>query len=147
MVTIKTKYGNIENVPLIRWIQFQPYWTETVRAFTDIVTENRFRPYPATTSKPDGIVASTEFWNLYGSKNFIFTEALKFVELLKSNESFQVSISLFNRTSETDWLDPRNIPLLGGRVYGFYYTLRPILHRTRDKDGYWIKIKYKKYKK
>jgi hypothetical protein len=40
---------------------------------------------------------------------------------------FTNSIKEFNKKIQKDWLQEKNIAILGGYVYSFYYTLRPVL--------------------
>jgi hypothetical protein len=128
-----TKHGKVENVPLIRWVALQPYWSLIVGAIIEVVTENKFRPYPASQFRPDGIVASSQYWdsynwNPYEEKEFIFLNALKFIDLLKSKEEFITAIRSFNANTAirsttatgTDWLDSKNVPVLGGWVYTLF---------------------------
>ncbi len=143
-IQINTKYGTVRNVPVIKWIEFQPYWEPVVRAIVEVIVENKFRPYSATIKRPDGFVASSKYWETYGyrHKKLTLDQPKKFIELLMTKEGFRTAITEFNSKSGVDWLNPKNLHLLGGRVYGFYYTLRPIFSELRDKDGLWLTVNF-----
>lgn len=144
MIEIITNYGRVPNVPMIKWKEFQPYWEPVARTIIEIIAEHKFRPYPATQQRPDGIVTSSGYWSYYPGKSFRFHQAKRFVELLCMKNDFRDAIRKFNAGSNVDWLKlkPENRRLLGSRVYGFYYTLKPVFAQTKDKKGIWLRIKF-----
>ena len=140
--TLKTKYGIIYNLPTIKWKELLPYWEPIARAMVEVITENKFRPYTASWDRQDGIVATHQYWETWSKQKFRFHEAERFVELLKAKKEFSNAISNFNKCSGVDWLDAKSMPLLGNRLYGFYYVLCPIFSTYRDKDGLWLKVNF-----
>jgi hypothetical protein len=55
------------------------------------------------------------------------TEARYFVYKLKEKSYFVDSIMRFNEKSGKNWLDERNIAVLGGYLCSFCLTLKPVL--------------------
>lgn len=143
---VTTRYGIIENVPLIHWNEFQPYWPSVVQAMAEVITENKFPPYAGSKYHPDGIVISTKYWSSYGNEFFFYSNALKFLQLLKMKKEFTEPIRAFNRPYGIDWLDDRSIPSLGSRVYGFYSTLYPIFIEKYELSKPVLSVRYSKKK-
>lgn len=142
-MNISTKYGIIENVPSIEWKEFDPYWMATVVSIAEVITENKFRPYPASFNRIDGIILTSGYWDDFtDEETFPFKCALSFIRLLKAKPLFSEAIRKFNRNSNVNWLMPENIPLLGNRIYGLFTKLKPILDDYTDRDGSWIKVKF-----
>jgi len=54
-------------------------------------------------------------------------EARRFISKLVKHKDFFEAIKSFNDKKEVNWLDKKNIDILGGYVYSFYYTLKPAL--------------------
>jgi len=54
-------------------------------------------------------------------------EARRFIAELAKHEDFFEAITNFNNKKKVNWLDKKQIGILEGYVYGFYYTLRPTL--------------------
>jgi hypothetical protein len=144
-ISVDTAYGIISDVPQIGWQEYRPFWIPTVKSMAEVIIENKFHPYPASDSRPDGIVASGQYWESYRRFNntSIIYEAKRFVELLKQKKDFSKSIKNFNKGSGVDWLSPKSIHLLGSRIYGFYYTLKPILIEVKEMDGTWLRVRLK----
>ncbi|MEM3161236.1 MAG: hypothetical protein QXJ74_10690 [Nitrososphaera sp.] len=144
-IVVDTTYGRITNVPAIEWQAILPYWELIVKSIAEVVTENKFLPYPASYSRPGGIVASAQYWESYKRFNdvSIVYEAKRFIDLLKTKKDFYNSIRFFNRGSKVDWLNDDNIHLLGGRLYGFYYTLKPIFIEVKEGDDIWLRVRMK----
>lgn len=68
---------------------FQPYWKTVVRTTVEVLTENNFHPYPASYSRPDGVVASGQYWETFKRyNNPAIYEAKHFLELLKNEQTF-----------------------------------------------------------
>lgn len=144
---ISTKYGDIENVPQITWKEFEPYWVATVISIAEVITEHSFRPYPASFSRPDGIVVTSGYWDDFtDEETFPFPQALLFIKLLKEKPLFHESIRNFNQNTTSDWLLPENIPLLGNRIYGFVHILKPLLVVHAAIEGPIIKVKFNRTK-
>jgi len=55
------------------------------------------------------------------------SDARFFVYKLKEKSYFTQAIREFNKRIGSDWLIEKNIVVLGGYAYSFYYTLKPIL--------------------
>jgi len=142
---IQTKYRLIENVPIIKWPALLQYWPTIVTAIAEVITENKFKPYTASYTHPDGTFLSSNYWKDWKNKKeeFPFSQAVKFLELLKQKEGFRVAITQFNNndSSYMKWLNPDNLDILGNRLYGFYDVLRPILIKSSEKP-YRLKVKY-----
>ena len=50
--SVKTKYGIVKEVPMIRWKELVPYWAAICRAIFEVLIENDFHPYTATLKRP-----------------------------------------------------------------------------------------------
>ena len=135
---INTIYGKINNVPDTNWIELKPFWPTIAKNMIEVIHENTFRPYMATESSPDGIVSAPYYWLKY-KENIPFSEAVKFLNLLKSRKDFTNVIRIFNKGYD-DWIKIENLYLLGSRVYSFYYTLSPALSTFNDSNGIWLKV-------
>ena len=144
---IVTRYGTVNDVPMITWKEFEPYWESVVRAMIEVIHENRFRLYSASYNNIDGIVATYKYWNTFEiEEEFEFQEALRFIKLLKEKEEFTNAIKLFNRNNKTyniNWLASESLPLLGNRIYGFYHILKPFFSRIIDEnDEEWLAVNF-----
>lgn len=128
-LSVKTKYGIVDKVPVIQWKEFVPYWSAICKAIFEVLIENDFYPYTATFKRPKGFVASTHYWkmSLENPKKIPLSEAKYFVYKLKEKPDFTDSIRKFNQRICTDWLEEKNLSILGGYLYSFYYTLKPVL--------------------
>lgn len=62
--SVQTIAGKVENVPLTGWKDLVPYWAGICRAFFEVLIENDFKPYTATLKRPEGFVASSNYWRL-----------------------------------------------------------------------------------
>ena len=60
-------------------------------------------------------------------KRFPLSEARFFMYKLLEKPDFTNSIKEFNKKIQKNWLEEKNIAILGGYIYSFYYTLRPVL--------------------
>jgi len=132
-ISVKTKYGIVDNVPVISWEEMIPYWPAICRAIFEVLIENDFRPFAATFRRPKGFVASSRYWevSLRNPEKFVLSEAKYFIYRLKEKSDFSDSIRRFNEGKDTDWLKERNISTLGGYLYSFYHTLKPVLKEVR----------------
>ncbi len=128
-ISVHTIAGRVDQVPVIGWKELKPYWGELCRAFFDVLIENDFKPYTSTIKRPEGFVASSFYWGLScrNPAKFPLSEARFFVSKLLEKPGFRNSIKEFNQSSQISWLEEKNIATLGGYVYSFYYTLRPVL--------------------
>ncbi len=142
---LQTKYGLIRNVPILKWSALLQFWPTIVISITEVITENKFKPYPASYSYPDGIVLSSNYWDKWTpkQKEFPFLQSIKFLELLKEKSEFRVAIKSFNNNNNDykKWLDPSNLDILGNRLYGFYFVLKPIFIKPQKKSN-WLRVKY-----
>jgi len=127
--SVQTIKGTVEKVPVIRWKELVPYWENICRAIFEVLIENDFRPYTATFKRPKGFVASSSYWrkSLENPKRFPLSEARFFIYKLLEKPYFTNSIKEFNQKIHKNWLEEKNIATLGGYIYSFYYTLRPVL--------------------
>lgn len=145
---LQTKYGLIRNIPIIKWPALLPFWPSIVISIAEVITENKFRPYPASYAYPDGIVLSSNYWSVWTSKRreFPFLQSIRFLELLKEKTEFRDAIERFNNNSNEykKWLDPSNLDVLGNRIYGFYFVLKPVFIKPRKKSD-WLRVKYSQY--
>jgi len=132
-LSIKTNYGIISNVPVIQWEELVPYWSAICKAIFEVLIENDFNPYTATFKRPKGFVASSHYWkeSLRNPKKFPLSEARYFVYKLKEKPDFTDSIQRFNQGINANWLEETNINILGGYLYSFYYTLKPVLRKVK----------------
>ena len=127
--SVQTTAGRVEKVPITGWKDLVPYWECICRAILEVLIENDFKPYTATLRKPKGFVASNSYWrlSLKNPKRFPLPEARFFLYKLLEKPYFTNSIREFNKKIQKNWLEEKNIATLGGHVYSFYYTLRPVL--------------------
>jgi hypothetical protein len=126
---VQTTAGKVVDVPVTAWKELVPYWHNICRAILEVLTEGDFKPYPATMKRPDGFVASYSYWKLSSKspKLISLSEARFFIYKLLEKPYFTDSIKEFNKKIQKNWLAEKNIAILGGYVYSFYYTLKPIL--------------------
>jgi hypothetical protein len=131
--SVKTSYGVVKSVPVIQWEGLAPYWRAICRAIFEVLIENDFHPYTATLKRPDGFVASSHYWriSLRDPTKAPLSEARFFIYKLKEKAYFSESIRRFNQNIQTNWLEEKNIAILGGYLYSFYYTLKPVLKAVR----------------
>ena len=127
--SVKTIAGKVEDVPVTGWKELVPYWESICRAIFEVLFENDFKPYTATLKRPKGFVASSNYWNLSlkNPKRFPLSEARFFMYKLQEKPHFTNSIRQFNQRIQKNWLEEKNIAILGGYIYSFYYTLKPVL--------------------
>ena len=127
--SVQTSYGVVEKVPVIRWKELVPYWRSICRAIFEVLIENDFRPYTATLKRPEGFVASSYYWkiSLKNPTKFPLSEARYFIYKLEEKTYFSDSIRRFNQKTGTNWLEEKNIAVLGGYLYSFFHTLKPVL--------------------
>lgn len=132
--SVQTVAGKVEKVPVTGWKDLVPYWESICRAIFEVLMENDFKPYTATLKRPGGFVASNSYWkvSLKNPKRFPLTEARFFLYKLLEKPYFTNSIKEFNKKIRKDWLQEKNIAILGGYVYSFYYTLRPVLEAVGE---------------
>jgi hypothetical protein len=140
MLNINTRYGCMNNIPDTNWTELEPFWPTIATSMIEVMYENKFRPYPATESAPDGVVSSPYYWQKY-KKRLPFSQAIRFLELLKLKQEFVNVVKIFNK-GYVDWIKDENISILGSKVYGFYYTLSPALSIYEDNEGIWIRIAF-----
>jgi len=128
-LSVKTDYGVVENVPVINWRELLPYWQLICRAIFEVLVENNFNPYAATLKRRDGFVASSFYWyrSLGNPVEFPLSEAKYFIYKLKEKPYFLDSIKEFNKRTQTNWLEEKNIATLGGYLNSFFFTLKPVL--------------------
>jgi hypothetical protein len=127
--SVQTMAGKVKKVPVIRWKELVPYWERICRAFFEVLIENDFKPYTATLKRPKGFVASNSYWkvSVKNPKRLPLSEARFFIYKLQEKPYFTDSIKEFNKKIQKNWLEEKNIAILGGYVYSFYYTLKPVL--------------------
>ena len=143
-MNVETIYGRIEQVPIIKWKEFEPYWVPIVISLSEVITENKFHPYSANQSRLDGIVLTYKYWKTFKSEDsFPFKQAIVFLQKLKQKPLFVEAIRKFNYNYKNDWLSSSTLPLLGNRVYGFHHVLKPLFTERVDGDGVWLTIKFK----
>jgi len=130
--SVKTKYGAVENVPVIGWKALFPYWQTICRAIFEVLIENDFSPYAATLKRPDGFVASRYYWeiSLNNPTKVPLSEAKYFIYKIKE-KTFLDSIREFNQKTQTNWLEEKNIATLGGYLNSFFFILKPVLRTVR----------------
>jgi len=135
-INVSTKFGIVKNVPLPNWTEIIPYWPRISKAFFEVLIENDFNAYTATIKRPTGFVADLKYWEISekGPKKLHLKEASVFIRKIKEKTDFVEAIKEFNAKGKVDWLRDDNIHLLGGYIYSFYYTLKPVL-RTTKKSG------------
>jgi len=145
-LSVKTSYGTVEKVPVISWKELVPYWHDICRAIFEVLIENDFHPYYATLKRPDGFVASSYYWKKSQKDpgKFPLSEARFFIYKLQEKPYFVNSIREFNRKTHTDWLDEKNIVILGGYLYSFFFTLKPVLKAVKKKSKSYLKPKMNK---
>lgn len=139
--SVQTSAGKVENVPITGWKELVPFWENICRAIFEVLIENDFKPYTATLKRPKGFVASNSYWILSSKipKKFPLTEARYFLYKLLEKPYFRDSIKKFNKGIRRNWLDEKNIDILGGYVYSFYYTLKPVLETIGEGNNARIK--------
>lgn len=127
--SVQTDNGPVKNVPMIHWKELVPYWKNICKAFLEVLSENDFKPYTATFKRPKGFVASSQYWRLSmrNPARFPLSDARFFIAKLQEKECFTNSINEFNQKIQKSWLEEKNIAVLGGYLYSFYYTLKPVL--------------------
>lgn len=135
-ITVETKFGKVKDVPLTKWEELAPYWPNIAKAFFEVLMENDFNPYTATLNRPDGFVADRRYWRKSTRRpdEIPLYAARKFLAKLIQHEEFANAIRSFNADHKVDWLEKKNIHVLGGYVYSFYYTLKPVL-KIEERDG------------
>jgi hypothetical protein len=52
----------MNNVPDTKWTELKPFWSTISICMIEVIYENKFRPYMATDSSPDGIVSAPYYW-------------------------------------------------------------------------------------
>jgi len=141
VLSVKTKYGVVENVPATSWKEFFPYWRSICRAIFEVLMENSFHPYTATLKRPDGFVASSYYWkrSLRDPVKIPLSEAKYFIYRLEEKQYFLDSLREFNQKTQTNWLEEKNIATLGGYLYSFVYVLKPVLRTVEDGAGSHLK--------
>ncbi len=127
--SVQISKGWIKNVPMTKWTELAPYWKDICKAFFEVLDENDFKLFTATFKRPKGFVASSQYWrwSIQSPARFPLSDARFFISKLLEEEYFANSISEFNQKNQKNWLEERNIATLGGYVYSFYYTLKPVL--------------------
>jgi len=139
--SVKTKYGIVKEVPMIQWKELIPYWASICRAIFEVLIEDDFHPYAATLKKPKGFVASSQYWKM-SLKNLAripLSDARYFIFKLKEKPYFVKTIQEFNEKVHKNWLEEKNIHILGGYLYSFYYTLKPVLKVERKGKKNYLK--------
>jgi len=128
-ISVATKFGKIEKVPLTKWRELTPYWPKITKAFFEVLMENDFSPYTATIERPEGFVADRHYWerSMKNPEETPLGEAKRFVSKLIGHPDFAEAIKAFNASKKVNWLKEENVHILGGYVYSFYYTLKPVL--------------------
>lgn len=144
--SVQTSYGVVENVPVIRWKELVPYWRSICRAIFEVLVENDFYPYTATLKRPKGFVASSHYWkmSLKNPTRVPLSEARYFIYKLEEKTHFSDSIRRFNQEAGKNWLEEKNIAILGGYLCSFFYTLKPVLEAVKKGTESYLKPKYKK---
>lgn len=140
-ISVETAYGIVDKVPVISWRELVPYWSSICKAIFEVLVENDFYPYTATFKRPKGFVASSGYWevSLRNPGKFSLSEARYFIYKLKEKSDFTDPIRRFNQETNTDWLEERNIGTLGGYLYSFYYTSRPVLKMVKKGRSKYLK--------
>lgn len=67
------------------------------------------------------------------------SEARYFIYKLEEKPYFSDSIRRFNQKTQTNWLEEKNIAILGGYLYSFFYTLKPVLKTVRKGTESYLK--------
>lgn len=136
-IAIDTKYGRIKNVPITKWKKLVPYWPKIAKTFFEVLIENDLNPYTATTKRPEGFVADRRYWirSIRNPEETPLKEARRFVSELIAHGDFAEAIRSFNVEGKVDWFKEGNLHILGGYVYSFYYTLKPVLKIKVLKTG------------
>jgi len=147
-LSVATSYGIVEKVPIIRWKEFIPYWQPVCRAIFEVLIENDFHPYSATLKRPEGFVASSEYWkrSIKDLTAFPLSEARYFIYKLEEKIYFLNAIREFNGKIQRDWLEEKNIAVLGGYLYSFFYVLKPILRSVKKGNNSYLRPVIKKRK-
>jgi hypothetical protein len=119
------------------------YWPDICRAFFEVLLENDFQPYTATLKRPKGFVASCDYWKMSNKspKRVPLSDARCFIYKLLEKPCFTNSIRQFNQKTKKDWLAEKNVAILGGYLYSFYYTLKPVLKTVKKENGIYLKPK------
>jgi hypothetical protein len=143
VIKVETSYGIVEKVPVIDWEELIPYWSDICRAIFEVLLENDFQPYTATLKRPKGFVAYGGYWkmSIRNPKRLPLSEARYFIYKLREKPYFTESIRAFNQKNKKDWLAEKNIAILGGYLYSFYYTLKPVLENAQKQNGTYLKPK------
>jgi hypothetical protein len=143
VIQVETRYGIVEKVPVIDWKEFIPYWPDICRAIFEVLLENDFQPYTATLKRPKGFVAYGGYWKMSNKnpKKVPLSDARYFIYKLQEKPYFTDSIRQFNQKNQKDWLAEKNIAILGGFLYGFYYTLKPVLKIVKKENDMYLKPK------
>jgi hypothetical protein len=141
LAILKIKYEIVKEVPMIRWKELVPYWAAICRAIFEVLIENDFHPYTATLKRPKGFVASSKYWekSLENPTKIPLSDARYFVFKLKEKQYFVKAIQEFNKKIQKNWLEEKNIHILGGYLYSFYYTLKPVLKVERKGKKNYLK--------
>ena len=67
------------------------------------------------------------------------SDARYFIFKLKEKPYFVKTIQEFNEKVHKNWLEEKNIHILGGYLYSFYYTLKPVLKIERKGKKNYLK--------
>jgi hypothetical protein len=143
VIQVETSYGIVNKVPVMDWKEFISFWPNICRAIFEVLLENDFQPYTATLRRPKGFVAYGGYWKMSNKnpKRVPLSDARYFIYKLLEKPCFTNSIRQFNQNKQKDWLTERNIAILGGYLYSFYYTLRPVLKIVKKENGSYLKPK------
>ena len=124
-----------------KWKELFPFWRSICRAIFEVLIENDFHPYAATLKRPGGFVASSYYWkmSLRNPKKVPLSEARCFIYKLEEKTYFSDSIRKFNERTQANWLEEKNIAILGGYLYSFFYILKPVLRTIRKRTENYLK--------
>jgi len=141
--SVETNYGIVVRVPITGWKELVPYWKAICRAIFEVLIENDFHPCTATLKRPEGFVASSNYWrrSLKNPTRVPLSEARFFIYKLKEKPYFIDSIKRFNEKSKKNWLEENNIAVLGGYLCSFYLTLKPALKVVKKGTKNYLKPK------
>jgi hypothetical protein len=144
--SVQTNYGVVEKVPVTQWKELVPCWRAICRAIFEVLIENDFHPYTTTLKRPKGFVASSHYWkiSLKNPTKVPLSEARYFIYKLEEKPYFSDSIKRFNQKTQTNWLEEKNIAILGGYLYSFFYTLKPVLKTVRKGTESYLKPNIRK---
>ena len=138
LIIINTKYGEFRNVPDTDWNALKPFWPDIISSIIETILENPFTIQDFRVKKGRGFIAAEYYWKKYGfkSKQNPLSEAIAFINVLKTKPQFVTAIKQFNSSKGNDWLKEENIFTLARFIRSICLPILPLLRsiqKTRIK--------------